>query len=137
MKALPLLPTLHYQYMLLSCFTWFLFLYKVRKVFAILKQKVCHNYCLLTPGRSSQQAPLALQRHQHILGWQVEKGSPSSAAHRCFSSDLAQLSWDLSDLGPFRCSQHLGNAHSTPCSLPIASLAQVPTKTSALALLGL
>lgn len=34
MKALPLLPTLHYEdYMLLSCFTQFLFLCKVRKVF--------------------------------------------------------------------------------------------------------
>lgn len=85
-QCLPLLPTLHYQdYLLLSCFTQLLFLYKVKKAFAILKHQVCH--CPLPAETRAQLRTSAVgtgEAPAH-LGWQVEQGSPGNAARRCFS----------------------------------------------------
>lgn len=87
MQPLPLLPTLHYHdYILLSCFTQLLFLYKVKKAFAILKHDVCHcplpaetRVQLMTSTVGTGEAPAH-------LGWQVEQDSPGNAADRWFST---------------------------------------------------
>lgn len=88
----PLLPTLHYHdYILLSCFTQLLFLYKVKKSFAILKHEVCH--CPL-PAETRVQlmtSTVGTGESAAHLGCEVEQGSPGNAAHRCFST--TQHSW--------------------------------------------
>lgn len=120
-QPLPLLPNLHYQdYILLSCFTQLLFLYKVKKAFAILKHEERHCPCLLRPGCSSWQVQ-TLERHQQTLV-AGGGGQPRKCCPQVFFNNSAQLSWDLNYLGPSACSQQLGNTSIVPCSVSLLHL---------------